>query len=124
MNDDPLAYVVPVFLVLIASESLFSFFQRDGAYDLGDTVTNLGCGLIQFLILALARGWTTFIYTHIYINFNILLIPDRSALGWSLSIVGVDLGYYWFHRMGHRINFFWALHSPITKASATTSRYR
>ncbi len=33
--------------------------------------------------------------------------------GWlsaAIAFLGVDLGYYWFHRMSHRSRFLWAIH--------------
>ena len=29
---------------------------------------------------------------------------------WIVCFVLLDLGYYWFHRFGHELNFMWAAH--------------
>jgi sterol desaturase/sphingolipid hydroxylase (fatty acid hydroxylase superfamily) len=37
-------------------------------------------------------------------------IADLGALGWAALIVADDFCYYWYHRVGHEIRFFWAGH--------------
>jgi len=37
----------------------------------------------------------------VYDNYNILKLPWDSAWTWWLCFLGVDLGYYWFHRLAH-----------------------
>lgn len=40
-------------------------------------------------------------YMWVYDNYCIYELPWNSAWTWWLCLLGVDLGYYWFHRMAH-----------------------
>ncbi|XP_006813276.2 alkylglycerol monooxygenase-like [Saccoglossus kowalevskii] len=50
------------------------------------------------------------VYIWIYNNYRVVDIPWNSPWGWLLCFLGVDLGYYWFHRLAHEVNFMWAAH--------------
>lgn len=68
-------------------------------------------GMFERLISRLTNKTLEFgVYCYIYAHWA----PFHLEEGWALGIVtflGVDLGYYWFHRMAHEINLFWATHS-------------
>lgn len=40
-------------------------------------------------------------YVYVWENYRLLELPWDSAWTWWLSFLGVDLGYYWLHRMAH-----------------------
>ncbi|CAF4401777.1 unnamed protein product, partial [Adineta steineri] len=50
-------------------------------------------------------------YIWVYENFHIFSrLPWNSPITYWVTFIGVDLGYYWFHRMAHEVNLFWASH--------------
>ena len=49
-------------------------------------------------------------YCYIYAHWAPYRLNDTPLVNF-LAFLGVDLGYYWFHRMAHEINLFWASHS-------------
>jgi sterol desaturase/sphingolipid hydroxylase (fatty acid hydroxylase superfamily) len=108
----PVNYIVlaiPVFLVLIALELVVTRLLERDYYRLSDSLNDLACGMVQQLLevlvkTALFAGYL-FVYTH-----RVLEISQNSVTAWVLCFLGVDLLYYWFHRMSHEVNAFWAAH--------------
>uniref|UniRef100_A0A8D1AAJ7 Alkylglycerol monooxygenase n=2 Tax=Sus scrofa TaxID=9823 RepID=A0A8D1AAJ7_PIG len=49
-------------------------------------------------------------YIYIWENYSIISLPWDSPWTWYLTFLGVDFGYYWFHRMAHEVNILWAAH--------------
>jgi sterol desaturase/sphingolipid hydroxylase (fatty acid hydroxylase superfamily) len=109
----PVNYIVlaiPVFFVLIALELAITRLQEKQYYSLGDSISDIGTGMIQqlvdvFLKTALFAG-----YLYVYERHRVATLDGRSAAVWAACFIGVDLLYYWFHRMSHEVNAFWAAH--------------
>lgn len=40
-------------------------------------------------------------YIYIWENYRLVDLPWDSPWTWYLTFLGVDFGYYWFHRMAH-----------------------
>jgi sterol desaturase/sphingolipid hydroxylase (fatty acid hydroxylase superfamily) len=109
----PVNYIVlaiPVFFVLIALELVITRLQEKEYYSLGDSISDIGTGMIQqlvdvFLKTALFAG-----YLYVYERHRIGTLDAGSAAVWAACFIGVDFLYYWFHRMSHEVNAFWAAH--------------
>jgi len=122
---------VPLFFLLIAVELLFTRLGRRPFYRLNDSISDLSAGTLSQiagiftkLILVAAFNWTS---THLSVR---LLSPQlawphgvmighsatgwtfhpMAMVGWSAAFLAVDFAYYWFHRMSHEVNLFWAGH--------------
>jgi sterol desaturase/sphingolipid hydroxylase (fatty acid hydroxylase superfamily) len=107
---DLIVLAIPVFFLLIGVELLAVWLGRKDYYRLGDTVNDLSCGVFDqvlgvFLKTALFAG-----YVFVYERLRVATLPGDSALVWCACFVGVDFLYYWFHRMSHEVNAFWAAH--------------
>lgn len=63
------------------------------------------------MIALTTKGVEFATYLYLYNNYRIYPLPEDSMWVWILCLLGVDLGYYWFHRMAHEINLLWASHS-------------
>lgn len=50
------------------------------------------------------------INTWIYSNYRIIDIPLHSVWTWTLSVLLMELAYYWAHRSMHELNILWASH--------------
>jgi len=102
-------FTIPV-LILILGEILYCVFTKKNYYTFQDSVSSLGTAIINQCVNLLV----SLIFFPAY-----KLINDSTGLGlpetwWSfvLLFVGVDFLFYWFHRMGHKINILWAAHMP------------
>ena len=101
---------IPVFFLLIGVELLAVRLAGKDYYRLSDAVNDLSCGVFDqvvgvFLKTALFAG-----YVFVYERLRLATLPADSAPAWVACFLGVDLLYYWFHRMSHEVNAFWAAH--------------
>ncbi|MCC5815609.1 MAG: sterol desaturase family protein [Leptospira sp.] len=105
-----ITYAIPFFFVLIFIELGVGFFRRKAYYRLNDSITDLSTGIISQLWGLFQKGVTLFAYFYLYENYRLGTIPIESVFGWVACIILWDFCYYWFHRLSHEINLFWAGH--------------
>lgn len=109
----PVNYIVlaiPVFFLLIGIELLYARVQERELYRLSDSINDLSCGIIQQVLEAFVKTALFAGYLLIYDRFRLLSISNQSLAAWVACFLGVDFLYYWFHRMSHEVNAFWAAH--------------
>ncbi len=101
-------YITPIVLLLLIAEIIYSVRVKNGIYKFQDTVTNLGTGIgnqcINLAVVVFVYKWYGFLYE---------LTPFRIEVTWYSLIFLLllqDFIFYWFHRLGHSINIFWAAH--------------
>lgn len=100
----------PFFFVFIILEIIISWYKKDDKLRLNDGVTSISAGMFSRLPMILVRSITIEGYVWVYNNYRYTELPWDSAWTWWLTFFGVDLGYYWFHRLAHEVNFMWAFH--------------
>lgn len=93
----------------MALEWLWDARQRTGIYRLGDTLTNLGCGVMDQTTGLFAKVLTIAAFTAVY-ELRIFDSWPSGAAGFALAFVAGDFAYYWSHRWSHRVNLFWIGH--------------
>ena len=98
-----------MFFLLMALEWLWDARQRTGIYRLGDTLTNLGCGVMDQTTGLFAKVLTIAAFTAVY-ELRIFDSWPSGAAGFALAFVAGDFAYYWSHRWSHRVNLFWIGH--------------
>lgn len=111
--DKPIDYIalsIPIFFLLIGLELLISRLRHTHLYRFNDAVTNISCGIGQQVVGVFLKTFTVLGYVYLYENYR--LIPDmpQNAFTWVLLFIGVDLFYYWFHRLAHEISVLWGSH--------------
>ena len=107
---DYIVLAIPVFLALIGAELLLTRILEKDYYGFSDTLNDLSCGMLDQLLEALVKTALFAGYLFVYQRFRRFEIPAGSALAWAACFLGVDFLYYWFHRLSHEINAFWAAH--------------
>ena len=126
----PVNYIVlaiPVFFVLIALELVITRLQEKEYYSLGDSISDVGTGMVSqlvdvFLKTALFAG-----YLYVYERHRVTTLDNGSIAVWVACFIGVDFLYYWFHRMSHEVNAFWAahvVHHQSEELSSVVTRWR
>lgn len=106
---DPLPYAIPAFVLLILAEMVWAWRTgRTRTYEPRDTAVSLALGLGSVVVGALVAGATAvmLISAHAVAPISI----GWSWWAWPLCFVADDLAYYWLHRAGHRVRWFWAAH--------------
>ncbi|HJR35957.1 MAG TPA: sterol desaturase family protein [Gemmatimonadales bacterium] len=118
---------IPLFFALIGLELLVTRLRRRRVYRLGDSVSDLSCGILsQFAGIFIALGTVlAFAWVASHARVQLFLpVPewifrnpfagrglDLAALGsWALVFLLDDFAYYWMHRTSHVVNLLWAGH--------------
>jgi alkylglycerol monooxygenase len=111
---DPIPYAVPVFVLAILIELLWTRYKQRHQYRANDTIACLSTSIISTTIGALGFGFITYSYAFIYQHYHLIPLSELSynkQIYCLLLLVIIQDGfYYWFHRAAHRINFLWAGH--------------
>lgn len=114
MQINLILYAIPVFFLLIFIELLFCLIKKKNFYRLNDSITDLSTGIGNQLAGIVFRSFYIFPYIYLYHNYRIYTFdfstPFKSFLAWILALIIYDFFYYWFHRMSHEWNLFWASH--------------
>jgi alkylglycerol monooxygenase len=100
---------IPVFFALIGVELLVARLLERDYYSFSDTMSDLGCGTVQQLLEVAVKTALFGAYVAVYAH-RLVSIPGNEAWAWVACFLGVDFLYYWFHRLSHEINAFWAAH--------------
>ena len=108
---DIYAYGVPIVLLLITAEVIYSTVNGLGLYKFRDTLAGLGLLIGNFIIGLLTKSSIFFLYIYLY-QFKFItvneLLPTWAV--WIIIFVMIDFVYYWYHRFSHRVRFMWAVH--------------
>ena len=105
-----IALAVPFFFLLIGLEIVLARAHRRRVYRLADAVADLGCGIAQQVVVAFAGAVLLAAYATVHDRFRLVTLAATSPWAWLLAFAGVDLAYYWWHRLSHRVNLLWAVH--------------
>lgn len=104
----------PIFVLFIVGEYFFSRKNHPERFDLKDMANNAALSLLQqgaeFLFLFINWLFVVTLYTNLYER-GLHLVPENiSALWFVVLFVAQDFLYYWFHRVSHRVRWFWSAH--------------
>jgi sterol desaturase/sphingolipid hydroxylase (fatty acid hydroxylase superfamily) len=104
----PVDYAIPAFIILVIAEMLWARAKAPEKYEPRDTLTSLALGtgstVAGALTGALVFSLAMWLYQH-----------RLFEIGWAwwafiLCFIADDFAYYWAHRTGHRVRWFWASH--------------
>ena len=115
---DPVSYAIPFFLLALvlewglAAKLVYDETRRPpaGAYHRRDAWTSIGMGLVSIATSAVFNTIGLIGYAVLYVYVAPWHLRADAWYTWVLAIVGVDLIYYAYHRMAHRVRLFWATH--------------
>ncbi|MBX7541386.1 sterol desaturase family protein [Qipengyuania sphaerica] len=104
----PTEYAVPGFVALVLIEMIWAWRKNRHAYEPKDTLTSLAFGLGSTVAGLLFGGlfFALYLFLWEYRLFDI----GWAWWAWIACFVLDDLKYYWVHRFGHRVRWFWASH--------------
>ena len=103
-------YAIPGFIFLILVEWLYGLARGRNTYRVADTITSISLGSISRLRGLLFLGFGAWFYDQAADGHHLFDLPDEGIGVWLFAIVAYDFSYYWFHRISHEINLFWAAH--------------
>lgn len=101
---------VPLFIAFLVLEWIITKLKSKDDIRTNDMLTSLGNGVIHQVTGAAIRGTTLIGYEWVYNKYRLIDLDWNSPVTWFLAALGVDLGYYWFHRASHEVNILWGSH--------------
>jgi alkylglycerol monooxygenase len=110
MDLNYVAFVVPAFFLFVGLEYLTAVRARKGHYFTFDSsIANISIGIAERLLnlFIVAAFYSAFYW--VYNHFAIFHIPNHWTV-WVVLILATDFVWYWYHRLGHEINFMWGAH--------------
>lgn len=89
----------------------FSSYYKLRYYKLGDTAGTLGLLAGNILMSLLTQGVVLSFYFYLY-QFRFYSLNELIPLWllWLITLLAIDLVFYWYHRSSHRIRVLWAVH--------------
>ncbi len=107
--DYVMMLAIPAFFLLMFLEYWHGRRKGKQYYRFNDTITNLNLGIGSQISSLLTKGIVIGSMIWVSQNWALMEIPTT---WWSgiLCVVFFDFLYYWAHRWGHEVNFFWGAH--------------
>ena len=102
---------VPIVLTMIFVELLISNWQNKKYYKRADSLCTTGLLTGNIIIAFSIKGLILALHFYLY-QFKVIELASILPLWamWVLTFIMIDLVFYVYHRMSHRIRFLWAIH--------------
>ncbi len=115
---DPVLFAIPFFLLLLILEwtaartldRLDDDRAPSGAYLRRDAWASISMGLVSVATTGAWKLLALLGYAAIYAYVAPWQLPSTAWYTWVIAIVGVDLLFYTYHRIAHRVRLVWATH--------------
>jgi alkylglycerol monooxygenase len=109
MQLNILAFAVPLFVIFMVLEYVAAKRKRLPYFNLHNSVANISIGIAERLLDVLVTGAFFFVYDYLQRHYGLFTIKPGIFL-WILLLICTDFMWYWYHRLAHEINVFWAVH--------------
>src|SRR5437870_5215638 len=96
---DYIALAAPFFFFVIGIELLVARRKKRRCYRCCDAFSDLGCGVVQQIVVLFWAGLLFTAYALIHERFRIWSLDSSSIVTWGIAFVAVDFVYYWWHRL-------------------------
>lgn len=105
-----MAFALPAFFIFLFIEYKISEYKKlEHIFYYESSVNNISIGIAERLLsLFITAGFYSLFY-YIYEHYALLNIPNKWYT-WIVLILFTDFIWYWYHRLGHEVNFLWAAH--------------
>lgn len=119
---EPVLFAIPFFLVLLTVEwTAARKLERlentgetgrpgTGAYLTRDAWTSISMGLVSVATMGAWKFLALLGYAALYAYVAPWHLSPSKWYTWVIAIVGVDVLYYAYHRIAHRVRLIWATH--------------
>jgi len=110
MGLNYLAFAIPAFFIFVYIEYKIAQNQkRLTVFKYESTVANFSIGIAERLLNLFIAASFYQLYDWVYRNHALFDISSAWYV-WVLILLATDFVWYWYHRLGHEINFLWAAH--------------
>lgn len=109
-NLNYIAFVMPAFFIFLFMEyKIAQYKRRKDLFKYESSVSNISIGIAERLLNLFVSVSFYELYYWIYNNYALFNIPNTWIV-WIMLILATDFVWYWYHRLGHEVNIFWAAH--------------
>ncbi len=109
MQINWIGLAIPMFLFFMGLEYYYSKKKGKNFFQYAESVANLNVGIAERLLDLFTTG--LFFWFFVYIHEHFAIFDIRAGVfTWILLFLLTDLVWYWYHRLAHEINAFWAVH--------------
>ena len=101
----------PIVLAMILVEVFVSNWDNKALYKKNDTLCTAGLLIGNILMVYAFKGLTLGLHFYLY-QFRIFDVNQVMPIWllWVTTFILIDLVFYIYHRMSHRVRFLWAIH--------------
>lgn len=107
---DYVPYAVPFFLLAILIELAYGIIKKNNTYRLNDAICSLFMGSLRSANGLIIIGLGGYVFYLIETQNALWRMDTTSPFVWIFAFVIYDFFYYWFHRISHERQIFWASH--------------
>ena len=107
---DYVPYAVPFFLLAILIELAYGIINKNNTYRLNDAISSLFMGSLRSANGLIIIGLGGYVFYLIETQNALWRMDTTSPFVWIFAFVIYDFFYYWFHRISHERQIFWASH--------------
>jgi len=109
MTPQILYWAIPFFVLLLSIEAWLAHKERKHEYGKLDTWSSLALGIGNVITGFFTKAMILGLFMLIY-QYRVFTLDASQWWFWVLLFFADDLSYYWFHRISHNVNWFWASH--------------
>ncbi|MFW0715437.1 sterol desaturase family protein [Pedobacter sp. N23S346] len=110
MTINYLAFAIPAFFIFVFIEyKVAQQRKKDEIFKYESSVANFSVGIAERLLNLFIAASFYQAYQWVYDNYALFQISNSWYM-WLLLLLATDFVWYWYHRLGHEINFLWAAH--------------
>lgn len=109
MKLNILAFAVPLFVSFMILEYVVARRKKLPYFNLHHSIANISVGIAERLMDVWVVGIFYFVYDYLQQHYGLFHIKPNLLL-WILLLLCTDFMWYWYHRLAHEINIFWAAH--------------
>ncbi len=105
-----IAYATPFFALLIFLELGWNKYKARDFYRVNDSVNSLSLGILSIASKLVVLDLGANILLSLGSHYGLMAITTDNIAAWVLTFIGYDFLYYWYHRICHERQLFWASH--------------
>jgi alkylglycerol monooxygenase len=104
------AVAIPAFFLFLGLEYIAAIrLKKQHLFRFDSSVANLTIGIAERLLNLFITASFFGAFVYVYEHYALWQIPNTWWV-WIIMLLATDLVWYWYHRLGHEINLFWAAH--------------
>ena len=107
---DYVQLAVPFFILALLIELAYGIIIKKNTYRFNDTISSIFMGSLRSSYKFIGIGIGGSIFYLVETKLALWRMDENSIFTWIFAFIIYDFFYYWFHRISHERQIFWASH--------------